>query len=140
MFNTQFFKDTGANNNLQDTGNNTDDAINVQNVVNEVKEDMKFESDDIRGRTPLKKEIVKKLVHLSQWTSKTGVLNSREANIISWNDKGPRLDIRVWYKNNPNNPNEEWKAGKGVAMGEQEAHVLCLALIEAGYAPGYKKV
>lgn len=139
MFNTIYYKNTNNNpieNNDQIDVNSV--TTNVNNIVEEVKNDMDDEKEISNGKS-IPHEIIKKLAQLSQWKSTKGSINSREANIVSWKGSAPRLDIRVWYKNNVNDPNEEWKPGKGVIMNELEAHMLTLALIEAGYAPGYHK-
>ena len=41
----------------------------------------------------------------------------KEINIISWNDRGPKLDIREW------SPGRE-KMGKGVTLSEDEVDAL----------------
>lgn len=153
MFNTNYYKDANVTaNNQQNMGNLDATNTNVQSIVDEVKSNMNpslnnsINNNTINTQTNTSErtnriphDIIKRIVQLSQWTDVKGITNSRELNIVSW-DKGPsRVDLRVWYKNNINDPNEEWKPGKGVAMSEQEAHVLCLALIEAGYAPGFHK-
>ncbi len=60
-----------------------------------------------------KYEIVKELGVISEgakgWT--------RELNLVSWNDKAPKYDIRDWA------PDHE-KMGKGVSLTEEEMQAL----------------
>lgn len=62
-------------------------------------------------------EIVEKIAVLSEsskgWT--------KELNLISWNDRDPKYDIREW------SPNHE-KMGKGVTLSNEEAAILKKAL------------
>ena len=61
----------------------------------------------------LKYEIVKECGVLSQ--SPTGW--TKELNLISWNDRAPKYDIRDWA------PDHE-KMGKGVSLTEEEMEAL----------------
>ncbi len=62
-------------------------------------------------------EIVEKIAVLSEsskgWT--------KELNLISWNERDPKYDIREW------SPDHE-KMGKGITLSEEEAAVLKKAL------------
>ena len=62
-------------------------------------------------------EIVEKMAVLSEsskgWT--------KELNLISWNDRDPKYDIREW------SPDHE-KMGKGVTLSNEEAAILKKAL------------
>ncbi len=62
-------------------------------------------------------EIVEKIAVLSEsskgWT--------KELNMISWNERDPKYDIREW------SPDHE-KMGKGVTLSEEEAAILKKAL------------
>jgi len=66
-----------------------------------------------------KYEIVEKIAVLSEsskgWT--------KELNLISWNDRDPKYDIREWA------PNGE-KMGKGITLSDEEVVVLKKALAE----------
>jgi hypothetical protein len=66
-----------------------------------------------------KYEVVEKIAVLSQsskgWT--------KELNLISWNDKAPKYDIREW------SPDGE-KMGKGITLSDEEVSVLKSALAE----------
>jgi len=59
-----------------------------------------------------------------------GVLSSeksgwqKELNLISWNNRAPKLDVRDWA------PNRE-KMGKGVTLTEGEAAALAELLVSA---------
>jgi hypothetical protein len=61
----------------------------------------------------IKYEIVKKLGVLSE--SKNGW--KKEINLVSWNDRSPKYDIREW------SPNAD-KMGKGVTLSEEEVMIL----------------
>lgn len=58
-------------------------------------------------------KIIKKLGVLSE--SKNGW--KKEVNLISWNDRSPKYDIREW------SPEGE-KMGKGVTLSEEEMTIL----------------
>lgn len=62
-------------------------------------------------------EIVEKIAVLSEsskgWT--------KELNLISWNERDPKYDIREW------SPNHE-KMGKGITLSSEEAAILKKAL------------
>jgi hypothetical protein len=64
-----------------------------------------------------KYEIVEKIAVLSEsskgWT--------KELNLISWNDRDPKYDIREW------SPDGE-KMGKGITLSDEEVAVLKSAL------------
>ncbi len=66
-------------------------------------------------------EIVESIAVLSEsskgWT--------KELNLISWNERDPKYDIREW------SPDHE-KMGKGITLSEEEAAVLMRALQEKG--------
>jgi hypothetical protein len=48
----------------------------------------------------------------------------KEVNIISWNDRNPKLDIRDWDENHT-------KMGKGVTLSREEAIALKELMMEA---------
>lgn len=65
-----------------------------------------------------KYEILKKIATLSEkgeWT--------KELNLVSWNDRPGKLDIRDWN-------HEEERMGKGVTLSEEEARELLEGLKE----------
>jgi hypothetical protein len=61
----------------------------------------------------IKYEIIKKIGVLS--TSASGW--TKELNLISWNDRDPKYDIREW------SPDRE-KMGKGITMSKEELLAL----------------
>lgn len=66
----------------------------------------------------IKYDIVEKIQVLSErgaW--------SKEINLVSWNDRPAKYDIRDWN-------HEEGKMGKGVTLTEEEAKALMEALQE----------
>lgn len=48
---------------------------------------------------------------------------TKEINLVSWNQRPPKLDIREWNHN-------EGKMGKGVTLTEEEGELLYKALKE----------
>jgi len=70
--------------------------------------------------TEIKYEVVEQIAVLSEnskgWT--------KELNLISWNDKEPKYDIRDW--------SPDRKMRKGVTLTEEEARVLMKALETRG--------
>lgn len=46
---------------------------------------------------------------------------TKEINLVSWNERAPKLDIREWN-------HEEGKMGKGVTLTEEEGQLLAKAL------------
>lgn len=66
-----------------------------------------------------KYEITEKIAVLSEsskgWT--------KELNLISWNDRDPKYDIREW------SPDRE-KMGKGITLSDEEVSILKKALSE----------
>ena len=71
------------------------------------------------GMADIKYEITKKIGVLSEnakgWT--------KELNLVSWNDRPAKLDIREW------SPDQE-KMGKGITLTEEEGNALKKLLIE----------
>jgi hypothetical protein len=63
--------------------------------------------------TEIKYEIIKKIGVLS--TSASGW--SKELNLISWNDREPKYDLRDWSA-------EREKMGKGITLSEEELSAL----------------
>lgn len=65
----------------------------------------------------IKYEIVEKIAVLSEsskgWT--------KELNLISWNDRGPKYDIREWSP-------DHVKMGKGITLSDEEVRFLKQAL------------
>ena len=46
-------------------------------------------------------------------------------NLVSWNGQPEKYDLRIWSTAFPNG----WIPGKGILMNEDEARVLCNALL-----------
>ena len=65
-------------------------------------------------------EIVEEIAELSEQT-KSGW--RKELNLVSWNGKPAKFDIRDWDA-------DHTKMGKGVTLSEDEARTLCDALFE----------
>lgn len=68
----------------------------------------------------IKYEIVRKIGVLSKaasgWT--------KEINLISWNDREPKYDIRDWSAESAPNPDVPRKMGKGVTFSRDELLAL----------------
>jgi len=60
-----------------------------------------------------KYEIVEKLGDLSAGTNGW----TRELNLVSWNDRDPKYDIRDWAPGNE-------KMGKGISLSKEEVKML----------------
>lgn len=69
----------------------------------------------------LKFEIVQTLTRLSEPNAKGW---SKELNLVSWNDRPPKYDLREWSEDHS-------RMGKGVTFTEEEARRLCEALMVA---------
>ena len=63
--------------------------------------------------TEIKYEIIKKIGVLSKSASKW----TKEINLISWNDRDPKCDIRDWSADHE-------KMGKGVTLSTEELSAL----------------
>lgn len=75
-------------------------------------------------------DVTESIAVLSSWTSNfNGSVNSKEINKVSWNGRGPVVDIRNWFVDQ----NGEKKPGKGVTLNDSEAHTLCQNLLALGY-------
>ncbi|MBU3805760.1 MAG: hypothetical protein H9882_02550 [Candidatus Fournierella pullistercoris] len=73
-----------------------------------------------------KYEIVKELAVLS--TGSNGW--QRELNLVSWNDREAKYDIRDWAP-------DHVKMGKGISLSMEEMEQLKLALDEIAFEPEY---
>lgn len=69
----------------------------------------------------IKMEVVEQIAVLSEsskgWT--------KELNLVSWNDREPKYDIREWSP-------DKSKMSKGITLSDEEAAVLKRALEERG--------
>ena len=68
----------------------------------------------------LRFEIVKQLGIIGEGTKGW----KKEVNLVSWNDRKPKLDIRDWNENHD-------KMGKGVTLNRDETEKLKELLLEA---------
>ncbi|MGE5381751.1 MAG: YdbC family protein [Methylocystaceae bacterium] len=71
------------------------------------------DKSEVQAMAEIKYEIIKNLLVLSE--SSRGW--KKEINIISWNDRKPKLDIREW------GPDHE-RMGKGVTLSREEVQLL----------------
>ncbi len=67
----------------------------------------------------IKFEIIKHVAVLSEGTKGW----KKEVNIVSWNGRKPKLDIRDWDENHE-------KMGKGITLNREEALLLLKSLSE----------
>lgn len=58
--------------------------------------------------------------HLTTLGKSSGSWN-KELNLVSWNGREPKLDLRDW-------PADHGKCGKGITLTYEEAQDLCAAL------------
>ena len=56
----------------------------------------------------------------------------KELNMVSWNDRPPKLDLREWDEHHV-------KMGKGITLNEEETSILRDLLADAGELFGEKK-
>lgn len=68
----------------------------------------------------IKYEIVKKIGVLSKAASGW----SKELNLISWNDREPKYDIRDWSPDDSSEGDASRKMGKGVTLSKDELRAL----------------
>lgn len=68
----------------------------------------------------IKYEVVKKIGVLSKAASGW----SKELNLISWNDRAPKYDIRDWSAEGGSPGETERKMGKGVTFSKEELLAL----------------
>ena len=73
-----------------------------------------------------KYEITERIAVLSQ--SANGW--ERQLNMVSWNDREPKYDIRDWSPDSS-------KMGKGISLSMEEMEQLKLALDEIAFEPEY---
>lgn len=68
-------------------------------------------------------EIVAHIGVISERTDLNGIKQSKEVNLVSWNGREPKLDIREWNESHT-------KMGKGLTLTAEEEEVLCMILHE----------
>lgn len=100
--------------------NNNNNSFNNKNSNNNGNFDASF-------------EVTEQIAVLSSWTSNfNGSVNSKEINKVSWNGRGPVIDIRNWFVDQ----NGEKKPGKGITLNDAESKILCQNLLALGYGTG----
>jgi hypothetical protein len=65
--------------------------------------------------------IVETLGVISERTDHEGNKQSKEINLVSWNGRQPKIDIREWNT-------EHTRMGKGVTLTDEEAEQVCMIL------------
>ncbi len=70
-----------------------------------------------------KYNIVKALGIISERTDHTGTHWIKEVNMVSWNDREPKTDIREWNE-------DHTKMSKGLTLTPEEEEMLCMILHE----------
>jgi len=63
-------------------------------------------------------EIIKHLGTLSSCSSAEYEIGEKEVNIVAWNDRPSKFDIRSWDKNHQ-------KMNRGISLTKEEAKKLC---------------
>ena len=66
-------------------------------------------------------EIVKSLGIVTEKKGADGTPWTREINLVSWNGRGPKVDIREWNA-------DHTKMSKGITMTDEEAEQMCMIL------------
>lgn len=64
--------------------------------------------------------IVKPVCVISE-RNNNGEIWTKELNVVSWNHREPKLDIREWNS-------DHTRMGKGITLTDEEAEQLCTAL------------
>lgn len=65
--------------------------------------------------------LVKHLGVIAEYTDYKGERKSKEVNLVSWNGKPPKVDIREWNADHS-------QMSKGLSITEGEAESLCMIL------------
>ena len=68
-------------------------------------------------------EIIKWLGNLSKRTDNKGEIWTKEVNIVSWNGRQPKIDIREWSE-------DHTRMSKGITLTDAEAEALTMHLHE----------
>ena len=66
-------------------------------------------------------EIVEPLGVISERTDYEGNKQSKEINLVSWNGRQPKVDIREWNV-------DHTKMGRGITLTEEETEQVCMIL------------
>ncbi len=70
-----------------------------------------------------KYNIVKALGIISERTDYDGNKQTKEVNMVSWNGREPKIDIREWNE-------DHTKMSKGLTLTPEEEEMLCMILHE----------
>ena len=65
--------------------------------------------------------IVKHLGVIAEYTGYNGEKNTKEVNLVSWNGRPPKVDIRDWNADHS-------KMTKGLTLTEEETEQVCMIL------------
>lgn len=65
--------------------------------------------------------IVEPLGVIAEYTDHKGEKKSKEVNLVSWNGKEPKVDIREWNEDHS-------RMSKGLSITNGEAEILCMIL------------
>ena len=65
--------------------------------------------------------IVETLGVISERTDHEGNKQSKEINLVSWNGRQPKVDIREWNV-------DHTKMGRGITLTEEETEQVCMIL------------
>ena len=66
-------------------------------------------------------EVIKTLGIISEGRDRNGEPWNKEINIVSWNGRQPKVDIREWDVNHTH-------MGRGVTLTDEEAEQVCMIL------------
>ena len=67
--------------------------------------------------------IAKRVGIISERTDHNGIKWTKEVNMVSWNDREPKVDIREWNEDHS-------RMGRGLTFTPEEEEMLCMILHE----------
>jgi hypothetical protein len=70
-----------------------------------------------------KYNITKSVGIISERTDHNGIKWTKEVNMVSWNDREPKVDIREWNEDHS-------RMGRGLTLTTEEVEMLCMILHE----------
>ena len=70
-----------------------------------------------------KYNITKSVGIISERTDHNGIKWTKEVNMVSWNDREPKIDIRAWNEDHS-------RMGRGLTLTAEEEEMLCMILHE----------
>ena len=104
---------------------------NYQNQGNYQQQNQGFQQNGYQQQISC--EITQPIAVISKYDNdERNIHNTKELNMVSWNNRPASVDIRRW---NIDPGTGQKTAGKGISFTVQEAQNLCAYLISAGFGP-----